>query len=257
MSTAPRHQPIKSADRTLSLIEFIAARGSVGFTEILDTLELPRSSAHGLLQTLVASGWIAHHARSKEYSLGLRAWQIGQTYRGNTDLTGVAKPVMERLVGELGETIQLARLDGIENIYIAISQPDRAMRLVSTVGARLEAHATGIGKALLSMLPAEEAERRLRAQPLSRPTRNTVADVDRLLEILADVREQGYALDDEEYISGCRCVAVPLTRGEPHGAFTAMSVTMPTSRTDEAWPTPLIEPLLRAADEIRERLGVQ
>lgn len=255
MDPATRHQPIKSADRALGLIELIADRGSVGFSEILAALSLPRSSAHGLLQTLTASGWIAHDTRRKEYTLGLRAWQIGQRYTGNTNLTGVAKPVMDKLMRLLGETVQLAQLDGTDNVYIAISQPDRAMRLVSSVGLRLEAHATGIGKALLSQLPPDEAEQRLRSKPLTTPTANTVSDVDKLMSILDQVRVDGYALDDEEYISGCRCVGVPLTDGADDGVYTALSVTMPTSRTDESWPQNIVAPVLAAAREIRDQLG--
>lgn len=255
MDPAIRHQPIKSADRALGLIELIAERGSVGFSEILQAMSLPRSSAHGLLQTLTASGWVTHDSRRKEYTLGIRAWQIGQRYTSNTNLTGVAKPIMDKLMLLLGETVQLAQLDGTDNVYIAISQPERSMRLVSSVGVRLDAHATGIGKALLSQLPADEAERRLRSKPLTKPTVNTVSDVDKLMVILEEVRANGYALDDEEYISGCRCVGVPLTDGSGDGIYTALSVTMPTSRTDESWPQSIVAPLLATAAEVRDRLG--
>lgn len=247
---------VKSADRTLELIELVAERGSVSFSEILRALGLPRSSAHGLLKTLVASRWISQDGRRSEYSLGLRAWQVGQRYTGNTELVDIAKPMMDRLAAELGETVQLAQLDGVDNVYIAISQPARSMRLVSSVGARLEAHATGIGKALLGQLSPGEAEERLRAQPLSKPTKNTINDVDLLLQVLDRDRLNGYSLDDEEYISGCRCVAVPLTRPGAGTACTALSVTMPTSRTDETWPGSIIAPLTAAAEEIRDRLGM-
>jgi DNA-binding IclR family transcriptional regulator len=157
---------------------------------------------------------------------------------------------MDRLCEKLGETIQLAQLDGIENVYIAISESRRPMRLASSVGMRLHAHATGIGKALLGMLEPDDARARLEAVTLPKLTEHTTTDVDELMEVVTASRDRGYALDDEEYISGCRCVAVPIFV-TASGAPTAMSVTMPTSQTTSTWPESLVEPLQRAADEIR------
>lgn len=137
MTSPQTTQPVKSADRALALVEFVAAERATSFTAILEALDLPRSSAHGLLQTLTASGWLEHNPQSKQYSLGLRAWQVGPQYRGHHDLENLAKPVMDRLVRAVGETVQLARLDGVENVYIAISESEKEMRLASSVGSRL------------------------------------------------------------------------------------------------------------------------
>lgn len=249
-------QSVKSADRALALLEFVASEGFVNFTQILDVLSLPRSSAHGLLKTLIASSWLEQNPQSKQYSLGLRTWQVGQLYRGHSDLVGIAKPVMDRLARTVGETVQLARLDGIENVYIAISESDKEMRLASSVGGRLLAHATGIGKALLSMINPVEAETLLRSRPLPQYTNKTETDVDQLMALINEVRRVGFALDDEEYISGCRCVAVALTNDNNGGILTALSVSMPTSRTDQNWPESIVEPLKLAAREIRSILGI-
>jgi DNA-binding IclR family transcriptional regulator len=247
---------VKSADRALAVVEFVAAKGSASFTEILAGLDLPRSSAHGLLNTLCTVGWLDHNPANKQYSLGLRAWQVGQMYTGHEDLANVAKPVMDRLSKSLGETVQLARLDGVENVYIAISHSG-AMRLGSSVGMRILAHATGIGKALLSTLPPDEASRRLNSVALPRLTDKTVTDVVALADLVAAAKARGYALDDEEYLDGCRCVAVPLTTKAGGGMTTALSVTMPTAHTDSEWPGSIILPLAAAAQEIRALLGVR
>lgn len=248
---------VKSADRALALVEFVAERGEVTFNDVLEGLGLPRSSAHGLLKTLVDSGWLTHSASSKRFGLGLRAWQIGQQYEGHRDLVEVSRPVMDRLCDEVGETVQLARLDGVENVYIAISASPNPMRLASSVGMRLPAYATGIGKALLSTLPPEEALRRLENSERPALTERTVTDLGRLSDLFDQTRDRGYALDDEEYIEGCRCVAVPLTSDASAGFASAMSVTMPTGRTGAAWPGDLVETLNAAAAEIRLRLGLR
>ena len=255
LSPEPSPPPVKSAARALALVEFVAAEGKTSFMDILRSLGLPRSSTHELLQTLTSTGWLEHDPRSKLYSLGLRAWQVGELYRGHRNLADIAKPVMDRLAHTVGETVQLARLDGIENVYIAISESEQAMRLASRVGGRLLAHATGLGKALLSMVEPSDVERRLRSLQLPQYTEKTITDVDRLMVIIGEARRNGYALDDEEYMSGCRCVAVPLT-DEESGVLSAMSISMPTSRTDEGWPESFMIPLATAAHEIRSVLGV-
>jgi DNA-binding IclR family transcriptional regulator len=251
------YQPVKSADRALAVIEFVAGKGSASFTEILNSLELPRSSAHGLLSTLHVAGWLDHNPQTRQYSLGLRAWQVGQMYTRHQDLANVAKPVMDRLAKELGATVQLARLDGVENIYIAISQAGDTMRLGSKVGMRVLAHATGVGKALLSSLEPQEARRRLSDVALPRMTEKTVTDVDELADLVADAKRSGYALDNEEYLAGCRCVAVPLTTEQGGGMDTAISVTLTTSRNTGPWPAGVLPELVAAANEIRAALGVR
>lgn len=244
---------VKSAERALTLVEYVAENGAVTFQQILEDLGLPRSSAFGLVNTLVAARWITHDTNDRRYRLGLRSWEVGQRYSGHRDLPQLARPIMDRLCERLGETIQMAQLDGIENVYIAISESRRPMRLASSVGMRLHAHATGIGKALLGMLDPDDARRRLEAVTLPRLTARTTTDVDELMSIIAESRARGFALDDEEYVSGCRCVAVPLMFTDA-GAPVAMSVTMPTSQTARDWPAPLIAPLQEAAAEIRATL---
>lgn len=248
--------PVKSADRALLAIDFVAERGAATFAEIVDGLELPRSSAHGLLATLVEAGWLELSAEPRRYRLGLHVWQLAQRYDGHRLLLETAKPFMDALVGSTGETVQLARLDGIENVYIGISLSPNPMRMASTVGMRLHAHATGIGKALLSGLDEDEARHRLSAVVLPQLTARTLTDVDAIMPVLARVRELGFATDDEEFVDGCRCVAVPLTTERETGVAAAMSITMPSGRTDEAWPHSLYEPLRAAAQGIRAQMGL-
>lgn len=246
-----RPPPVKSAHRTIDLIEYIADNGPISFNDISSRLRWPRSSTHGLLHTLLGSGWVHYDPQRKVFSLGLRAWQTGQRYAGHRALVEQAQPIMNQLVAAVGETVQLARLDGIENVYIAISESPEPMRLASSVGMRLHSHATGIGKALLSQLDPAEAERRLRADALPRLTEHTITDVDLITTELAAIRQRGYAIDDGEFTVGCRCVAVPVATSPDGNLVAALSITMPTSRTDQDWPHSLHEPLVQAANAIR------
>lgn len=253
--TEPAVKKVKSAGRALELVDLVAERGRVTFQEVVDS-GIPKSSAHGLLTTLVSSGWLEYSRDAHCYRLGLHAWQIGQAYDGHRTLLESSQSVMDDLSDQVGETVQLARLEGIENVYIAIRLSPKPMRMASSVGMRLHAHATGIGKALLSTIDPGEARRRLEAVALPRLTDHTVTDVDELMKVVGRARELGFAIDDEEFIEGCRCVAVPVTTEQETGVCAALSITMPTSRTDERWPHVLYSVLRNSADRIRRAMGL-
>ena len=235
---------VKSADRALTILELLANGAPLRFIDIADRLDLPRSSVHGLLATLVRRGFVEFQPATRTYSLGLKAWTVGQAYTGHRDLVGLALPYMEKLARDTGETVQMARLDGTENVYIAIAESPQPMKLVSAVGKRLPAYATGLGKVLLAALDPDELERRLSSLTLQRFTPKTIAELPDLLEEIARVRQQGYATDEEEYIVGCRCLAMPIhnARGE---VIAAMSVSAPTPRCGPNW-----------VQEIRAKLDV-
>jgi DNA-binding IclR family transcriptional regulator len=245
---------VKSADRALAIIEFVADRGTVRFQDILSDLSLARSSAHALLRTLVSTGWLQHNPQTRTYALGLRAWQIGQKYNGNRGLAEIARPHMDVLSKTVGETVQLARLDGIENVYLAISESPHPFRLASSVGMRLHSHATALGKSLLSQLDPEEVRDRLSAVVLPRFTDRTITDPAALLDEIERSRRQGYSTDEGEYLAGTRCVAVPLLNDRAQ-LIAALSVTAPSVRTGDDWPEPVLAELRTTATAIRSELG--
>jgi len=245
---------VKSADRVLTVLDLLSARGPSTFSAIVAALGLPNSSAHNLLQTMVRRDYLEFDPDTRTYGLGLRLWQVAQAYGGNRDLVTVARPLMEQVVAVTGETVQLARLDGIENVYLAIVESPHPMKLVSAVGSRLYAHATGLGKALLSDLPDAEVRRRLDGVTLPAFTPSTITDIDRLLVVLAEVRARGYATDDEEYVVGCRCVAMPI-RGVSGFVVAAMSVSIPTPRHTPAIAERAQQALADAVATLEGRLG--
>lgn len=243
---------VKSADRVLEIVDLVSTRGSVRFNDVVETLGFPRSSAHALLQTLISRHWLDYDSETRRYSLGLHLWHVGQTYTGNGDLVATAKPVMDRLAEDLGQTVQLARLDGSENVYLAISEARRPMRIASTVGSRLGAHATGIGKSLLSQLDPSAAAELLKQTELVAYTPHTTTDPAEIEHILENVRRVGYATDYEEVLQGCCCVAVPLL-DDGRGLITALSVTTTTASAGSDWPRRELELLQTAAGVIRAR----
>jgi len=245
---------VKSADRVLMVLDMLASSGPSTFSEITAALELPNSSAHNLLQTMVRRDYLEFEPGARRFRLGLRLWQVAQAYLGNGDVVAVARPIMDQLMGLTQETVQLARLDGVENTYLAIAESPHPMKLVSEVGSRLYAHATGVGKVLLAALDPRDAESRLRSVELPRFTRNTVTDVPRLMDMLRTIREQGYGEDQEEYVIGCRCIAMPVC-DSAGSVVAAMSVSIPTPRYDQEVAAQVHRGLRDSVNELSRRLG--
>ena len=248
-------ETVKSAQRVLAILELLTAREApLTFTDIAGALGYPRSSLHSLLATLVRSGWAELDPVARRYTLGIRAWQAGNSYLRAVDLADRARPHMERVRDALGETVQLAVLDGRHNVYVAKVDGTQLLVLASAVGRRLAAHATGVGKVLLADLPAAERRALLSAQPLESFTEHTLTDLDRLEEELALVRARGHSEDNEEYTRGVRCVAVPV-RDHTGRTVAAMSVSVPTIRFDQSRADDTLARLTAAATALSTSLG--
>lgn len=246
---------VKSASRALDLIELVAAHeAGLSFPALLQRTRIPKSSLHALLGVLTTRGYLDLDGSSRLYTLGVKAWENGQSYRKGRDLVREARPVMEAIAAATNETVQLARLDGTENVYLAKVDSTHPLRLQSEVGARLSAHATGLGKALLACLPDEAVRARFGDRPLPRMTPHTIVSADALVEELHRVRFWGFAVDDQEYTPGLFCVAVPIRdrRGE---AVAAVSVSVPLLRLEIRTLAAALARLVAGSLEIGRRLG--
>lgn len=239
MREAPQYEPsagsarassiVKSADRALAILEYLAEVSSASFSSVARDLALPLSSTHQLLATMSRRGFVEYVDAHKSYRLGATVWTLARGYRGAGQIAELASPLMDALVTATGETVQLAVLEGRYNVYLAVAESPHPMRLASSVGARLPAHATGLGKTLLAGLGDDEVIRRLGEGPLERFTEATITDTVTLLKELRRVRERGFGEDNGEYAVGCRCIAVPVRDGGGT-VVAAMSVTVPTPR---------------------------
>jgi len=220
---------VKSADRVLAILDLLANRGTLTFSEVVDALALPKSSAHNLLATMLEREYIELDGERRTYRLGIRVWQIAQSRRDVEDVRLTLKPLMNVLCERTKETVQLARLEGADAVYLEINESPHPMKLSSTVGARLPAHASGLGKTLLAQLDPADARARLGNRELARLTPDTITDVDHLMEELARIRQLGYGTDNEEFAIGCRCTAMPI-RDARGAVVAALSVSIPTPR---------------------------
>jgi len=246
---------VKSARRALEIIEYVTqAPRAASFAELAGALEYPRSSLHGLLATLTEMGWLELDPRTRTYSVGIRAWEAGRGYLNGRDLVERARPYMERVRDDLDETVQLAVLDGRDVVYVA--RVDGSHRLVTSysVGGRVAAHASAGGKAMLALLPADQVAGRLAGVPLERYTPATIGSLARLRAELSTTRSRGYALDEEEYTVGVRCLALAVQDHDGAPAA-ALSVSVPTVRFGAKEQKRALAALTRNARALSRALG--
>lgn len=246
---------VKSALRVLLLIELLTEnpRG-LTFPEIREQLDLPKSSLHGLLKVATDRGHLSFDESNRTYRLGVRQLEAGQAFFAGSDLREQALPVMERVRDQINETVQLSVLDGRENVYVAKVSATQALQLVSEVGSRLPAHATGLGKVLLAHLDPDELERRFEGVVFEQFTERTVGSLGELRTVLETIRRNGYGIDDGEYTDGVYCIAVPIFGVGP-APLAAMSVSIPTIRVHEGTHDAVLALLLEESRRLSRGLG--
>lgn len=254
---ADAQRSVKSADRVLDILEYVRAlpEGAT-FARLGADLGIPKSSLHALLDVMASRGWLDLDPSTRRYRLGLRVWEAGQAFPRHHGILEVAGRVLARMVAEVNETAQLARLSGSENVYLAKVDSSHALRLQSETGSRLSAHATGVGKALLAQLPDAEVARRFGGPALPAYTPNTLATLPALLAELAETRRRGFAIDNEEYTPGVFCLAVPIL-DQTGQASLAISVSVPVTR---AAPEPLgriLATLAQGSIAVSQGIGVE
>jgi len=201
-----RSGTVQSIERAFRLLETMADHGgTMGLSQLAAESGLPLPTIHRLLRTLVDLGYLRQDA-SRQYVLAPRLIRLGES--SEAMLSVWAKPHLDRLVAELGESANLAMLDGDEIVYVAQAQSRRSMRMFTEVGRRVLPHCTAVGKAILAELPEEQVQDLLRRTGMPEHTEHTITDPDEFAKALLWVDEHGFAIDDEEQEHGVRCVAV-------------------------------------------------
>jgi DNA-binding IclR family transcriptional regulator len=215
--------------RALDVLELIRARGTSSAPELTKALGLPRTTVHELVKTLVARGYL-REAGGDRYELGIRVLELGSAYETRLDLAQVSKARATAVSDQCGETVHVAVLDRTDVVYIVRIESTHAVRMVSALGARLPAHLTAVGKALLAYQPdALLDELYPPGTELSVMTPASIGSAGELRPVLEKIRADGLAWDACESNSDVYCVAAPIM-GRPGSVVAAMSVSVPASR---------------------------
>ncbi len=245
---------VKSAARTVEVLEFLAARQNrpVRLRELSEALGVPRSSLHALLRTLAKYGWVRADSTGTLYGIGIRALLAGTSYLDSDPYLPLIAPYLDELREQLDETFHFGRIDGTDVVYLATKESSQYLRPYSRVGRRLPAYSTSLGKVLLAARDAAEREEHLppELKPLTPHTHTDRASLD---ADLATTRERGYAVDNEENSLGLRCFSVAMHYGEP--PTDAISASIPIARLTEQRQQEVVDALRQAADRVSRVVG--
>lgn len=242
--------------RTLDILElFLDGPTALSMADIVARTELPRSSVHELLRTLVSRGYLTKHDESGQFTLGVKLLHLGNAYAERFDLLGAANVAARALSDELQETASVGIRRGASVFYLAKIEARALFQIPSGIGQSLPANCTGIGKALLSALTDVEIGE-LYPDPDNLPvmTARSIRTLPDLRADLATTRERGYAIEDGESTPGLHCAA-SVVRDVQGAVVAAISTSVPdvrwVSRSDAEWAAPV----LAAAAELSAQLG--
>lgn len=210
---------------------FSDSRRPMTIAQISQKTGIPRAAVRRCLHTLKQLGYA--DAEVNNFSLRPKVLTLGYSYLSSTPLAVSSQPYLDNISRALNESCSLAVLDDNEVLYIARSAASRVMSVALNAGSRLPAYCTSLGRVMLAHMPADELDAYLAKTKLRAMTERTVVAQKRLREILAEVRQQGYAINDEELETGLRSIAVPV-RGASGKVLAALNVGAQASRVSVA-----------------------
>lgn len=244
---------VQSLARGLAVIRaFDGEPAELTLAEVARRVDIPRAAARRFLRTLEQLGYLRATSDAR-FALTPRILELGFGYLSSLSLPEVVQPHLDALSHRIGESVSVAVLDDDEIVYVARAAARRIMSVRITLGTRLPAFATSMGRVLLAALPPAEAEALLDASPRDAYTPRTRVDRADVTAELVRVREQGWAMVDGELEEGLRSVAVPLrSRGR---VVAALNVSTSVMRGPaDAVRAELLPALQRTAATIEDEL---
>lgn len=254
-SGSERSGQVQSLVRALRLLSVVAkADDGLTLTEAANRAELPVSSAHRLLSTLQQERFVRFDQERTRWFVGVEAFVAGSGFLRSRDLVAVARPYMRHLMEESGETVSLAVEEGGQAIYLAQVECRQLMRALASPGQRAPLHSSAVGKAMIAFAGAPRRESLMRVVKLERFTDRTIVKEDVFAAAVDEARRRCYAIDDEEYAVGLRCVAAPIFN-EAREAVAAISLSGPKARMTDPRMTALANLAQQAAAKITREFG--
>lgn len=245
---------VRSIDRAVAILKcFSEKRKEMKLSDIADELDLNKSTVHGIISTLKYHGLIDQDEETQKYRLGLYLMELGNIVSSSMNIRDIAHPIIEDISNRFEETVHLSSLDRFDVVYIDKVESHQSMRIFTTIGSRMPAYCTGVGKAMLAYMDAETLNS-LIPESMDAITPHTITDKEVFLKHLKDIRSKGYAVDNEESSIGLRCIAAPVfdQNGDPKYAI---SISGPTVRMTEERIEDIIRAIKDSARQISYRLG--
>lgn len=247
--------PVGVIRKVLSIFELLDnVPSGLQLNQIAEDTGINKSTAHRFLCHLESEGYLFRDTFGN-YMVGAKLSRLGSGASFQSTLSKLARPVMENLRKISGETVNLAILDGTDVLYIDVLETVHTFRLVTQIGSHLPFYSTSLGKAMVAAIEdSMRLEELLSRVEFERTTPHSINNMTKLKKQLAIIRQQGYALDDEEAVAGVRCVGAAIleANGEVVGAI---SISGPVVRFTSDRVPMFSRELRKAAREISWLLG--
>ncbi|MFD1646855.1 IclR family transcriptional regulator [Haloarchaeobius litoreus] len=244
----PAKNPIKSTETTFRIVEALHSLDGAGVSELAEHTDLPRSTVHNYLSTLEQEEYVVNDGG--QYEVGIRFLELGAYARNRRQIYNIAEPEVARLADETDELANFLIEEHGRGTYLQRARGEAAVQVEAHVGTRVSLHSTALGKSILAHLPESRVDEIIEMHGLEQTTPKTVTDRDELFDQLADIRERGYAFDDEERLKGLRCVAAPVLSND-NRVLGAVSVSGPSHRIrDDRFRNTLPEKVLETVNVI-------
>ncbi|MCW0507106.1 MULTISPECIES: DNA-binding transcriptional regulator KdgR [Aeromonas] len=245
---------VSSVLKVFGILQALSEQKDIGVTELSQRIMMSKSTVYRFLQTMKTLGYVNQEGETDKYTLSLKLFELGGRALEHQDLIQIADVQMHRLGKLTKETLHLGALDENSVVYLHKIDSEYNLRMYSRIGRRCPLYSTALGKVMMAWLPEEEVRSMLTGVTFERFTEHTLANVDALLAELAQVREQGYAEDNEENENGLRCFGVPIYNRMGR-IITGLSLSLPIVRFEESKRAELVSLLHEAAARISAELG--
>ena len=257
MSHNPKY-PVQTLEKSLEVIEYLSTETAdgLGITELSNKLGMGKSTIHRILDTLVAYGYVEKIPQNNRYRLGWELFKKGNVVPRQRNLYNFDKKILEDLCNEYEVTVNLGVRVKNEIVIIAKYDPKTRLTVNLHVGEREPLHCTSLGKVLISEMDKETIYSILGSDELQPLTPNTITSMVGLIKELEKVREQGYAIDDEEFCLGLSCIAMPV-RDNSNNIIAAISMSGPSIRLNFSKIMDIKEALAKATLKVSTYFGYQ
>lgn len=251
----PIANSVPSIDRALTVLELLAqTKKGLSISEMSRKLLLPKSSVHLILRTLERRGYLQKNPHTGKFFFGLKLLSLSRSTLENLELREEAQPFLVSLMRKTNLTVHMAVLERNEAVIIEKIEPQGMIKVATWIGRRMDVNCTGVGKALIAFIPEEEFDQQINAKGFTRHNHKSITSLRKLRRELSQVRELGYALDDEEDEVGLRCVGAPIFNS--HGKVAAaISVAGTTTQITPERIHAITTEVKRAAEKISLQLG--
>lgn len=246
---------MSTVDKALDILEaFFKSKEEVGLDELAKITGLNRTTVHRLNSILVKRNYLYQKNKGGKYSLGFKFFQYSNVANTTTSIKTKALPYLHNLCNEISETVNMAMLDGVTPVAVAVVAAERILQVVPGMVSRYPLHCTAIGKIFLADMTEERINNIIKIIRPDAYTENTITDIDRLNKEIEIIRRDGIAFDDEEYLLGVRSAAAPV-KDENGNVLAAISFAGPSARISKSRMIQLAPMVKSCALDISLSLG--